>query len=124
MSHRCARTAVPGRRRAVAAGLAALVVVALPGCDAGSSAPAATEASGAAQAPQPAAAPSPQGSEVRTNVQPGARQVPVDRQVEVTAADGRLTDVTVSSPAGRVVGELDGSGSRWTATGRLEPGTA
>ncbi|HYH34352.1 MAG TPA: Ig-like domain-containing protein [Nocardioides sp.] len=57
---------------------------------------------------------------VTTNV---ARDgVPVDHALRVTARNGSLTKVMVSSGAGRLPGRLSGDGSSWAATGRLEPG--
>ena len=41
----------------------------------------------------------------------------------MTAADGRLRSVKVTSPAGQLPGDLSADGSSWTASGRLEPGT-
>jgi lipoprotein-anchoring transpeptidase ErfK/SrfK len=57
---------------------------------------------------------------VSTNVK--SADVPVDQQLEVTARNGSLTKVSVTSGAGRLAGELSKDGSAWTATGRLEPG--
>jgi lipoprotein-anchoring transpeptidase ErfK/SrfK len=57
---------------------------------------------------------------VRTNAGPGA--VPVDHELRVTARDGSLTKVTVTSGAGPLPGTLARDGSSWSATGRLEPG--
>jgi len=57
---------------------------------------------------------------VSANVEPTG--VPVDHELRVTARNGSLTKVSVTSGEGRVSGELDGQGSAWTATGRLEPG--
>ena len=49
--------------------------------------------------------------------------VPVDQPVRVTAQDGRLRSVAVSSPLGELGGRLAADGSAWTAEDRLEPGT-
>ena len=57
---------------------------------------------------------------VSTNVK--SADVPVDQQLEVTARNGSLTKVVVTSGAGRLEGKLNGAGTAWTATGRLEPG--
>ena len=57
---------------------------------------------------------------VSTNVK--SSDVPVDQQLEVTARDGSLTKVSVTSGAGPLAGKLSRDGSAWTATGRLEPG--
>ncbi len=60
---------------------------------------------------------------VVTRVGPDRTAVPVDRAVEVTATDGLLRSVKVSSPAGQLPGDLSPDGSSWTASERLEPGT-
>lgn len=65
-----------------------------------------------------------QSVRVVTQVGGDPRSVPVDRVVSVSADGGRLQSVTVSSPAGKVAGKIAGNGSRWTASGRLEPGTS
>jgi lipoprotein-anchoring transpeptidase ErfK/SrfK len=57
---------------------------------------------------------------VSTNVRKDG--VPVDHELEVTARNGSLTKVSVTSGEGRLPGELAKDGSSWTATGRLEPG--
>jgi lipoprotein-anchoring transpeptidase ErfK/SrfK len=61
---------------------------------------------------------------VTSNVKP-RRSVPVDRRVQLKAAQGTLTAVQVRTADGgaRVPGELAGDGSAWKASGRLEPGT-
>ena len=48
--------------------------------------------------------------------------VPVDHELKVTARNGSLTKVSVTSDAGKLPGELSKDGSSWTASGRLEPG--
>ena len=48
--------------------------------------------------------------------------VPVDHELKVSARNGSLTEVTVTSGAGKLPGELSKDGSSWTASGRLEPG--
>jgi lipoprotein-anchoring transpeptidase ErfK/SrfK len=60
---------------------------------------------------------------VTTRVGADRTAVPVDRAVAVTATDGRLRTVKVTSDAGSLPGDLAADGSSWTATGRLEPGT-
>lgn len=60
---------------------------------------------------------------LNTNIAKGASGVAVDKVLEVTSADGSLTDVKVSAKGvGRVEGELSADKSSWTATGGLEPG--
>ncbi len=48
--------------------------------------------------------------------------VPVDHELKLTARNGSLTKVSVSSGEGQLPGKLANDGSSWTATGRLEPG--
>ncbi|MBV6725774.1 L,D-transpeptidase family protein [Nocardioides daeguensis] len=60
---------------------------------------------------------------VTTNVKDDATGVPVDKVVKVKADKGTLTTVVVRSKAGRVEGEIRADGTRWVATGGLEPGT-
>lgn len=60
---------------------------------------------------------------IRTNVRPGARDVPVDTLVKVFADAGRLRSVTVRSDRGPVPGRLSAERARWVAAERLEPGT-
>ena len=107
------------RRAALLAAAAATTASVLTGCDAGdrgSEVARAGEGSGQAGA---AADP----VQVTSNVKAGQRGVPVDTLVTVTAADGRIDSVNVSSPAGRVPGKVSPDGTTWTATERLEPGT-
>jgi lipoprotein-anchoring transpeptidase ErfK/SrfK len=66
--------------------------------------------------------PRPDPVRVTSNLRDGAA-VPVDKTVQVSAEGGALTRVRVESPAGPLSGELSGDGTRWTADGRLEPGT-
>jgi lipoprotein-anchoring transpeptidase ErfK/SrfK len=58
-----------------------------------------------------------------TNVAKGAAAVPVDHRVQVTAHNGTLASVAVSSKAGNVPGTLTGDKTTWTAGGLLEPDT-
>ncbi len=115
------------RLRVVALASSAVLAGSLSGCSTasedlatkGGTGPAAARVvDGARGAEQSVARPS-----VRTNVAGGAQGVPVDTTVEVSAADGELTEVAVTSPAGRLPGATSDDGSRWTAAERLEPGT-
>ncbi len=58
---------------------------------------------------------------LRVGADPDA--VPVDQQVRLSASDGRLRSVSVTSALGALEGDLSADGSGWTASGRLEPGT-
>ena len=62
---------------------------------------------------------------VRVALRVGTDQeaVPVDQQVRITAQDGRLRSVSVTSALGALDGDLSADGTGWTASGRLEPGT-
>jgi lipoprotein-anchoring transpeptidase ErfK/SrfK len=61
---------------------------------------------------------------VRTNVAKGASAVPVDHRVTVTAANGTLTSVAVSSKSGTISGKMTGNKRSWTAGALLEPATS
>ena len=113
----------PARPLAAATALT-LAALALTACNTGSASTGAKAgapaASGSASvASEETAAPA---ATVAFNIRKGASEVPVDRQVEVAASDGRLTKVEVVSEAGKLSGELADDGSTWTATDGLEPG--
>lgn len=101
-------------------GLAVLSVVAVAaaGCDGSGFVPGAGDDSNDSSASSSAVA----KAQVRTNVKAGARAVPVDTLVRVSAVDGTLSAVTVRSKAGKVSGRLTADKARWVATTRLEPG--
>lgn len=101
-----------------ASALAALALVAT-GCDGSGFVPG---AEGPADDETTAAAVS--EAVVTTNVEDAATGVPVDKVVRVRAEQGTLTSVALKSSAGRVEGELRGDGTRWVASGGLEPGTS
>jgi lipoprotein-anchoring transpeptidase ErfK/SrfK len=75
-----------------------------------------------AAASSPTAGPAPEPQAEVTVSPAGRRGVPVDTVVGVLAESGELTRVRVTSPEGRLRGEVSGDGDRWTATDRLEPG--
>jgi lipoprotein-anchoring transpeptidase ErfK/SrfK len=60
---------------------------------------------------------------VTTNVPRGASDVAVDHRVQVSAKNGHLTSVAVSSRSGSVAGKMSADGQSWTAGGLLEPST-
>jgi lipoprotein-anchoring transpeptidase ErfK/SrfK len=60
---------------------------------------------------------------VHTNVPKGAKAVPVDRRISVTADTGTLTAVNVTSKSGPVPGKMSADQKTWTAGSLLEPGT-
>ena len=115
----------PVHRAALAAGSLLLAVTALSACQAtsGSESPAGDSGGDSGASDQSAAAPKPAPVVValRVGADPGA--VPVDQQVRLSAQDGRLRSVSVSSALGALEGELSADGSGWTASSRLEPGT-
>jgi lipoprotein-anchoring transpeptidase ErfK/SrfK len=115
----------PRRRRGGAAALALVAVAAagLTACQASDAGPG--DSSGrAAAAGDTVEAPAVAPVHVTASVQPGSADVPIDRHVAVSVRGGSLTSVKLTSAAGPVAGKLAGSGSRWAATGRLEPGAA
>jgi lipoprotein-anchoring transpeptidase ErfK/SrfK len=59
-----------------------------------------------------------------SNVERGARDVPVDTRLTLEADGGTLRKVSVTSPAGPVPGKLSGDKVTWVAGGLLEPATA
>ena len=116
------------RSRLLAAALACGLVTTLVGCNT-------DELPGAA--PEPGAADSsgtPEASEsaepqvppvtIMSNVERGARDVPVDTRLTLEADGGTLRKVSVASPDGSVPGKLSGDKVTWVAGGLLEPGTA
>jgi lipoprotein-anchoring transpeptidase ErfK/SrfK len=110
-----------GRARLAGAfALMAVVSGGLAACDAGGAVPAASPSGDDSSS---AAPPAPSVT-VTTNVQRGQQDVPVDTAVTVTAQDGTLTTVDVTSPEGDVAGDLAADQATWTASDRLEPGTS
>lgn len=115
----------PRLREALAAGVAVLLAASLTACDAGSAVPGGED--------EPDAGSTSQGSEpdesaappvkLRANVRAGASDIAVDRVVKVSAENARITDVTVTSEAGRLPGELSDDDATWTASDLLEPAT-
>jgi lipoprotein-anchoring transpeptidase ErfK/SrfK len=61
---------------------------------------------------------------VHTNVAKGATAVAVDHRVTVTADNGTLTSVSVSSRSGAISGQMTANKKSWTAGALLEPGTS
>jgi lipoprotein-anchoring transpeptidase ErfK/SrfK len=108
-------------------GAAALLLTAtlLSACDAGSANPSAEPGSTDSPSESSSAAPEAQAGSIRSNVERGATDVPVDTLLRVAATHGRLSTVTVtgSGEAGALVGAISGDGGLWTTEERLEPGT-
>ena len=99
---------------------AGTLALALAGCNADDAVP------GAAGADEPSESPSATVPALRlsTSVHQGAKAVPVDRPVTVSARGGTIDAVRVSSSGAPLGGQLATDGSRWSATERLEPGTS
>jgi lipoprotein-anchoring transpeptidase ErfK/SrfK len=98
------------------------VSMAMAGCSTGSGTPSAQTTDGASDVAQ--TQPHIPKAAVHGNVAQGARNVPVDRVIHLTAAHGRLSSVSVTSKAGAIAGHLSTDGQSWTAGALLEPGTA
>jgi lipoprotein-anchoring transpeptidase ErfK/SrfK len=100
--------------------VAAVATLALSGCqaaqDAAEGIPGVDSSSDEETTPAAEATP----ARLKLNVKRGATDVPVDTLVKVSAADGTLQNVTVTSSAGKVPGAIEGAA--WTAQERLEPG--
>ncbi|MEO5851504.1 MAG: Ig-like domain-containing protein [Nocardioides sp.] len=106
--------------------LTTLVGMLAAGCSTSPAGPAADNGAqaGAEAAGDPApASPRPTPVQVTTRVGPDRTSVPVDQAVQVTAQDGRLRSVRVTSPVGDLTGSLSSDGARWRAESRLEPAT-
>jgi len=102
-------------RALVAAAALALLGPALAACDSGSVADTVTPGD---EETTPAVAP----LRVRTNV--ARTDVPIDREVRLTATGGTLRAVKVTSEAGPLSGKLSKNQKTWVSSGRLEPGVA
>jgi len=109
-----------GRLRRGLAGATTLVLASLalaacqtdsPGADGSSAEPGSPSSS----------APAPDPVVLKTSVGPGAKAVPVDQVIKVSARGGQLDSVKVGSKAGPLAGKI-GPSHRWVASGRLEPG--
>jgi lipoprotein-anchoring transpeptidase ErfK/SrfK len=112
-------------RHALALLLAATLLTACSSDPADSEADPSTAAGGGASgSPSDDASPARAGS-IRSNVERGASDVPVDTLLRVAATHGRLSTVTVSGSgeAGDLTGAIAGDGGVWTTEQRLEPGT-
>ncbi len=102
-------------RAMVAAASLALLAPALAACDSGSSV-LDEEPSESESTPQVAPL------KLRTNV--ARDDVPIDREVQLTATGGTLRAVKVTSEVGPLAGKLSKDKSTWVSSGRLEPGVA
>jgi lipoprotein-anchoring transpeptidase ErfK/SrfK len=114
------------RSRLLAAASALAVVTTLAACNATESPDAAPEAGSTSGGATPEESEAPEVPPVRviSNVDKGARDVPVDTRLTVEADGGTLHRVKVTSPAGPVRGKLSGDKATWVAGSLLEPGTS
>ena len=113
------RSTAPWRRaRRGLAGSATLLLAGtlLAACQTDSQVPGAAPA-----AEDSSSAPAPAPVRVTTSVGRSAKDVPLDQKIQVRATGGDLDSVRVSSRLGELAGTM--AGGRWTASGRLEPGT-
>ncbi|WP_091042078.1 Ig-like domain-containing protein [Nocardioides sp. YR527] len=97
--------------------VAAMALIALSGCAGNSESP------GSAGKGESASA-SPSAKPLAAEISPadGAKDVPVDKQVTVTATSGEFTSVKVAKPDGRTVpGSLSEDRTTWTANDLLDP---
>jgi lipoprotein-anchoring transpeptidase ErfK/SrfK len=109
-------------------GAAALLLTGalLSACEAGSADPVAGPAT---QGDSPSSSESdsaePDAPSIRTNVERGAGDVPVDTLLRIAATNGRLSTVTVtgSGDVGALEGTISGDGGMWKTDDRLEPAT-
>jgi lipoprotein-anchoring transpeptidase ErfK/SrfK len=125
------------RRLSIAAG-AVLLATTLAACGGTPTAPAAGTGSQppgapAPTEPSPTATPTPDPVSFKPNVKNGATGVKVDTLISVSASAGTLTKVKLSysnkdrqgrTKRGKVSGTMSKDRTKWTANGRLDPGTA
>lgn len=113
-------------RSATGAAALALTVVLFSACEPGAADPdAGPEAQGSSPSSsvsEDAAAPV---ASIRSNVERGARDVPVDTLLRIAARHGRLSTVTVTGTGevGALEGTISGDGGMWKTDDRLEPAT-
>ena len=117
------------RSRLLAAAVACVVASTLVGCNDVTGSPNVADEPGAtgSQGSSPSATeptePEVPPVTVMSNVERGARDVPVDTRLTVEAEGGTLRKVSVTSAAGPVTGKMSGDQATWVAEGLLEPGT-
>ena len=117
------------RSRLLAAASACVVVTTLAGCNASEFPDAAPEpgsgdSGGATPGETESSEPEVPPVRLMSNVEKGARDVPVDTRLTLETDGGTLRKVTVSSASGPVPGKLSGDKVTWVAGALLEPGTA
>lgn len=110
-------------RRVLATVGAAVLSLALVGCnsDASPSADAPSQSTGSSDTPE-STAPPVSAAVISANVGVNPRNVAVDTPVKVTVTDGTLSDVVVSKPGkGTLKGVLNDDKTAWVASELLEP---
>src|SRR5690349_6844329 len=109
-------------RLPVLGGALLALTLAVAGCNAGSS----TDTGGGPSdvLNSQTSTPSAPRPKVHSNVARGATGVPVDRRVTVSAENGTLRSVAITSKAGPVAGTMSADKKSWTAGSLLEPGTS
>jgi lipoprotein-anchoring transpeptidase ErfK/SrfK len=114
------------RSRLLAVALTCTVATTLVGCNVDETPGAAGEpgASGAASQAPEETEPAVPAVRLMSNVEKGARDVPVDTRLTLEADGGTLRKVSVTSPAGAVRGKMSGDKVTWVAGSLLEPGTS
>ena len=114
------------RSRLLAAALTCAVATTLVGCNAEETPGAAGEpgVSGAASQTPEETEPAVPPVRLMSNVEKGARDVPVDTRLTLETDGGTLRKVSVTSPAGTVPGKMSGDKVTWVAGSLLEPGTS
>jgi lipoprotein-anchoring transpeptidase ErfK/SrfK len=118
------------RSRLLVVALTCAVATTLAGCNGNTETPESALQPGSAQSG--GASPSAEESEaprvpsvrLMSNVEKGARDVPVDTRLTLEAENGTLQKVSVTSPAGDVPGKMSGDQATWVASALLEPGAA
>jgi lipoprotein-anchoring transpeptidase ErfK/SrfK len=115
------------RSRLLAVALTCAVATTLAGCNSDTETPGAAAEPGAVQSD--GSSPSAEETEpavppvkLLSNVEKGARDVPVDTRLTVEAENGTLQAVSLTSAAGEVPGEMSGDNATWVAGSLLEPG--
>lgn len=99
---------------------AGTLALALAGCNTDDAVPGALGSDDPSESPSATVPP----LRLSTSIDKGAKGVPVDQPVTVSARGGTIAAVKVASSAGALRGELSSDQTRWTATDRLEPGAS
>ena len=118
------RRSLRARRGTAAAVLLSAAALALAGCNS-DNAPGSSVLAGDDPGSSASSTPdAPPPVRLVFSVKKGASDVPVDQAIWEKASHGTIESVAVTSPAGRLDGAVSADHARWTASGRLEPGTS